>query len=173
MSHFGNGVLTFPVGYLFRTDPGVAVWARGIPNYAKDGIVALDGVIETDWLCFTFTMNWQCTRPGLVVFEGRAVLLHHLGGIPRAGRCHARDRPAGGRARGCRTIQGLSGRTKELQRRARAEGPGDREAGLAKMVYAGRKPVRRGEESDPRIKTQSCRTGRTASGLSPRNGQAH
>src|SRR5262245_54946032 len=69
LSHFGNGVLTFPVGYLFRTDPGVAVWARGIPNYAKDGIVALDGVIETDWLCFTFTMNWQFTRPGLVVFE--------------------------------------------------------------------------------------------------------
>jgi Family of unknown function (DUF6065) len=26
-------------------------------------------VIETDWLCFTFTMNWQFTRPGLVVFE--------------------------------------------------------------------------------------------------------
>ncbi|MGD9500972.1 MAG: DUF6065 family protein [Methyloceanibacter sp.] len=69
MSHFGHGILTFPIGYLFRTDPGVAIWARGAPNFFKDGIVPLDGVIETDWLCFTFTMNWQFTRPGLAVFE--------------------------------------------------------------------------------------------------------
>ena len=26
-------------------------------------------VIETDWLDFTFTMNWQFTRPGRVTFE--------------------------------------------------------------------------------------------------------
>ena len=35
----------------------------------KDGIGPLEGVIETDWLPFTFTMNWQFTRPGRVVFE--------------------------------------------------------------------------------------------------------
>jgi hypothetical protein len=69
LSHFGHGILTFPIHYLFRTDPGVAVWARGVPNCPKDGIVPLDGVIETDWLSFTFTMNWQFTRPGRVVFE--------------------------------------------------------------------------------------------------------
>ena len=69
LSHFGHGILTFPVSYLFRTDPGIAVWARGVPNYFKDGIAPLDGVIETDWLSFTFTMNWQFTRPGQVVFE--------------------------------------------------------------------------------------------------------
>jgi hypothetical protein len=68
-SHFGHGILTFPVNYLFRTDPGVAVWARGVPNRPKDGIVPCDGVIETDWLSFTFTMNWQFTRPGRVVFD--------------------------------------------------------------------------------------------------------
>ena len=68
-SHFGHGILTFPVGYLFRTDPGVALWARGVPNSPKDGIAPLDGVIETDWLAFTFTMNWQFTRPGRVTFE--------------------------------------------------------------------------------------------------------
>ena len=69
ISHFGHGILTFPVGYLFRTDPGVALWARGVPNSPKDGIAPLDGVIETDWLAFTFTMNWQFTRPGRVTFE--------------------------------------------------------------------------------------------------------
>ena len=69
LSHFGHGILTFPVGYLFRTDPGVAIWARGVPNCPKDGIAPLEGIIETDWLSFTFTMNWQFTRPGRVVFE--------------------------------------------------------------------------------------------------------
>jgi len=68
-SHFGHGILTFHPGYLFRTDTGVAVWARGTPNQNKDGIAALDGIIETDWLDFSFTMNWQFTRPGRVTFD--------------------------------------------------------------------------------------------------------
>ncbi len=68
-SHFGHGILTFQTGYLFRTDPGIAIWARGTPNLPKDGIAPLDGIIETDWLPFTFTMNWQLTRPGRVTFE--------------------------------------------------------------------------------------------------------
>lgn len=68
-SHFGHGILTFSTGYLFRTDPGIGVWARGTPNRPKDGIAPLDGITETDWLTFTFTMNWQLTRPGRVTFE--------------------------------------------------------------------------------------------------------
>lgn len=69
ISHFGHGILTFPINYLFRTEPGIALWARGAPNRPKDGITPLDGIIETDWLEFTFTMNWQFTRPGRIVFE--------------------------------------------------------------------------------------------------------
>jgi len=68
-SHFGFGTLTFHTGYLFRTDPGIGVWARGVPNRPKDGIAPLEGIIETDWLDFTFTMNWKFTRPGTVIFE--------------------------------------------------------------------------------------------------------
>ena len=68
-SHFGHGILTFQLGYLFRTEPGVGIWARGIPNLSKDGIAPLDGIIETDWMPFTFTMNWQFTRPGVVEFK--------------------------------------------------------------------------------------------------------
>jgi len=67
-SHFGEGVLTFSVGYLFRTNAGIGLWARGIPNQPKDGIAPLEGIIETDWLDFTFTMNWKFTRPGTVQF---------------------------------------------------------------------------------------------------------
>lgn len=67
-SVFGNGILTFHPGYLFRTSPGWAIVARGAPNTVKDGIVALEGLVETDWLPFTFTMNWRMTRPGSVTF---------------------------------------------------------------------------------------------------------
>ncbi|NDG04180.1 MAG: hypothetical protein EB121_02330 [Alphaproteobacteria bacterium] len=43
--------------------------ARGAPNSAKHGIAPLDGLIETDWLPFGFTMNWRFTAPGQVTFE--------------------------------------------------------------------------------------------------------
>lgn len=68
-SHFKTGIVTFHTGYLFKTPPGWAVWCMGPPNWPKDGIYPLSGVIETDWLPFTFTMNWQMTRPGKVRFE--------------------------------------------------------------------------------------------------------
>jgi len=68
-SHFGHGVITFHTGWLFRTPPGWAVWARGAPNTVKEGAVALDGLVETDWLPFPFTMNWRFTRPGVIRFE--------------------------------------------------------------------------------------------------------
>ncbi len=68
-SHFAHGVVTFHVGYVFRTSPGWAIWARGAPNTAKPRIVPLEGIVETDWLPFTFTMNWRFTRTGRVRFS--------------------------------------------------------------------------------------------------------
>ena len=68
-SHFGSGIMTFHIPYLFRTEPGVGLWARGAPNWPKDEIAPLEGIIETDWLSFTFTMNWKFTRPGTVTFK--------------------------------------------------------------------------------------------------------
>jgi hypothetical protein len=62
-SHFGSGVLTFDVPYLFRTSPGYNLIVRGPTNWPKDGICALDGIVETDWSVATFTMNWKLTRP--------------------------------------------------------------------------------------------------------------
>lgn len=80
---FGHGVLTFRFGLLFRTDPGWAVWLRGAPNFCPDGIHPLDGLVETDWLPFTATMNWRFTRPGRVTFAkgdaiGFVTLIPHL-----------------------------------------------------------------------------------------------
>ena len=68
-SHFRRGIVTFHTGHLFRTPPGWGVWATGSPNNPKHGIAPLTGLIETDWLPFPFTMNWQMTKPGRVRFE--------------------------------------------------------------------------------------------------------
>jgi len=40
---------------------------KGPANQPKDGIAALEGLIETDWAPFSFTMNWQFTRKRLKV----------------------------------------------------------------------------------------------------------
>jgi hypothetical protein len=62
-SHFGNGVVTFSVPYLFRTPRGINLWVKGPANHIKDGVQPLEGIVETDWLPATFTMNWKLTRP--------------------------------------------------------------------------------------------------------------
>lgn len=59
---FGHGTVTFHVEGLFRTPPGYNLWIGGPPNSAKDGIAPLNGIVETDWSPFTFTMNWRFTR---------------------------------------------------------------------------------------------------------------
>jgi hypothetical protein len=69
-SHFGSGILTWNLPFLFRTPPGYNLQARGPVNWPKDGAYPLEGIVETDWLESTFTMNWKLTRANLpVVFE--------------------------------------------------------------------------------------------------------
>ncbi len=62
-THFGHGILTFSLPYLFRTPSGVNLLVRGPSNQIKDGVQALEGVVETDWAVSPFTMNWKFTRP--------------------------------------------------------------------------------------------------------------
>jgi hypothetical protein len=62
-SHFGYGIVTWVIPYLFRTPPGYNLLARGPANWPKDGATALEGLVETDWSFATFTMNWKLTRP--------------------------------------------------------------------------------------------------------------
>jgi hypothetical protein len=66
-SHFGSGVVTFSIPYLFRTPKGINLWVKGPTNQIKDGAQALEGIVETDWLTATFTMNWKLTRPRMPV----------------------------------------------------------------------------------------------------------
>jgi hypothetical protein len=64
ISHFGCGILTFTIPFLFRLPAGYNLLVRGPANLPKDGIAALEGVVEADWTSSTFTMNWKFTRAG-------------------------------------------------------------------------------------------------------------
>lgn len=64
VSHFGEGVVTFNLGALFTTNPGWQLQIRGPVNCPKQGVSAPEGVVETEWLPFTSTMNWQVSEPG-------------------------------------------------------------------------------------------------------------
>jgi hypothetical protein len=66
-SLFGYGILSWTIPYLFRTSAGYNLLARGPANLPKDGISALEGVVETDWAVASFTMNWKFTRPDVAV----------------------------------------------------------------------------------------------------------
>ncbi len=59
--------MTFNIGVVLSTPPGYDLWVTGSANEFKDGIQAMSAVIETDWMPFTFTMNWKFTRPNLKV----------------------------------------------------------------------------------------------------------
>lgn len=83
LSHFGEGVLTFHVSALFRTDPKVNLWVGGPINRPKHGIYALTGVVETDWSVASFTMNWKFTAPGIRVRFEKDEPFCHVFPIPR------------------------------------------------------------------------------------------
>jgi hypothetical protein len=63
-SHFGQGIITWSIPWLFRTPRGWNLVTRGVPNLPKDGATSLEGLVETDWAVATFTHNWMLTRPG-------------------------------------------------------------------------------------------------------------
>lgn len=57
--HFGAGIVTFSIPYVFRTPPGVELLVRGAPNFWVEGAHALEGLVETEWASASFTMNWR------------------------------------------------------------------------------------------------------------------
>jgi Family of unknown function (DUF6065) len=68
-SQFGLGIVTFSPPWLFRTPPGWDLYLKGPSNRWKSNCIALDGVIETWWLNYTFTVNWKLVFPGTVRFS--------------------------------------------------------------------------------------------------------
>jgi hypothetical protein len=68
-SNFGYGVVTLHVNYIFRTGTAWNLMATGPFNRPKENAYPLTGIIETSWLPYPFTMNWQVQRAGTVHFD--------------------------------------------------------------------------------------------------------
>ncbi len=75
-SHFGGGILTVSLPWLFALERGGShgdggrgeVWVGGVPNQWRQGVVPLEGVVETGWSPYTFTMNFKLTDAGRPVW---------------------------------------------------------------------------------------------------------
>ena len=62
-SQLGEGLLTFYPGYQFKTEEDYELWVRGPINAPKDGLYALESVVDAALLPCTVTIEWQFTRP--------------------------------------------------------------------------------------------------------------
>ena len=68
--HFGSGIVTISIPAMFRTEADYNLYVSGPPNSFKDGIHPLSAIVETDWMPYSFTMNWKITRPNhSIAFE--------------------------------------------------------------------------------------------------------
>jgi hypothetical protein len=69
-SHFGSGMITWYLPFLFRTSPDLGLLVTGPANHEHYLAVPLDAFVRTDWLPFPFTMNWRMTAEDTpVTFE--------------------------------------------------------------------------------------------------------
>jgi len=76
-NHFGQGIISWNIPFLFRTQPaGSRLLVCGPINSFKHGAQPLTAIIESDWMRMSFTMNWKITAPGTSVrFERGEPLL--------------------------------------------------------------------------------------------------
>lgn len=67
-SPFASGTISFIVPWLFRTSERYGLWVRGPTNAPRSDVHFLEGLVETDWSPFPFTMNWKIMRPKVDVW---------------------------------------------------------------------------------------------------------
>ena len=56
-SHFGFGIFTISLPVIFKTPPNINLMTIAPPNYQLAGLTPMTGVVETDNLRYTFTLN--------------------------------------------------------------------------------------------------------------------
>lgn len=66
-SQEGSGLLTFYPGYQFKATEGYQLWMRGPVNRPKDGIAALETLVDVSLIPSSATINWQFTRPNQTI----------------------------------------------------------------------------------------------------------
>jgi hypothetical protein len=62
-SWFGFATFTIHPQFIVKTSPGINLWVRPVPNTYKPPILGLEGMVETDWLRASFTINYMIRMP--------------------------------------------------------------------------------------------------------------
>ena len=66
-SEFGSGILTIHAPVSLKTPPGVNLMTIAPPNFPLPGMSPMTGVVESDNLRFTFTMNIKLDLPNILI----------------------------------------------------------------------------------------------------------
>ena len=147
LSHFGHGIVTWHIPYLFRTPPGYNLLVRGPANWPKDGATPLEGLVESDWSAATFTLNWRLTRPHHPVTFEQGEPIGML--LPQRRSELEAFQPElctlDSALRDPRSLPGLVAQPRRLQRGVGGTGLGSRQATLAEGLLPGAHRRRKGE----------------------------
>lgn len=82
-SRFGSGIITLTLPFSLRTPPGINLMTINPPNYIIPNITVMTGVVETDNLRYTFTINLKIQQAGLETLIPKGTPIAALLPIPR------------------------------------------------------------------------------------------
>ena len=83
VSNFGHGIVTISTSIIFRTPPGINLISTGPINTVLPNITPLTGVIESDNIRTTFTVNLKVNQPNVLIHITKGTPLATLIPIPR------------------------------------------------------------------------------------------
>lgn len=66
-SEFGHGIITIHLPVTLKTPPGVNLMTIAPPNFPLAGLSPMTGVVESDNIRFTFTMNIKIDIPNTII----------------------------------------------------------------------------------------------------------
>jgi hypothetical protein len=82
-SHFGSGIFTFNFPLMLKTPPNINLMTIAAPNYPLPGISPMSGVVETDNLSFSFTLNFKIDIPNALITVHKDYPIMGIIPIPR------------------------------------------------------------------------------------------
>ncbi len=82
-SEFGHGIFTVHFPMILKTPPGVNLMTIAPPNFPMAGLSPMTGVVETDNLRFTFTLNFKIDLINVPITVPRDYPIMGLLPIPR------------------------------------------------------------------------------------------